>query len=241
MRQNSRTAGQMREIELTPNVNLYAEGSCLVRCGNTKVLCTASVNPEVPSWLKGQNKGWITAEYALLPRATQTRVSRETKGIGGRTHEIQRLIGRSLRAVVDLTQMPDVCVQIDCDVLQADGGTRTASISGAFVALYSAMQKLVSEGTLPRNPIREFVAAVSCGIYNGEPVLDLDYSEDSHADADTNFVLTESDRIVEIQATAEGATFTDAEFNELFRLAKSGIHQIICMQKKVLGVKDENR
>lgn len=240
MRQNNRIAEQMRPMEFVADVNLYAEGSCMVTCGNTKVLCTASVSPEVPAWLKGQNRGWITAEYALLPRATQTRVSRETKGVGGRTHEIQRLIGRSLRAAVDLTQMPDVCIQIDCDVLQADGGTRTASISGAFVALYRALDKLVKEGRLPRNPVREFVAAISCGICNGEPVLDLDYAEDSHADADTNFVLTESGRIVEIQATAEGATFNETEFNELFRLAKAGIHQIICLQKQILGVKNEN-
>ena len=235
MRPNSRTAGQMRPLEIIPNVNLYAEGSCLIKCGNTHVLCTASVDKNIPAWLKGQNRGWITAEYALLPRATQTRVARETKGVGGRTHEIQRLIGRSLRAVTDLTAMPEMCVQIDCDVLQADGGTRTASISGAFVAYNIAMQKLVRQGELARNPIKEYVAAVSCGIYDGEPVLDLEYAEDSHADADTNFVLTESGRIVEIQATAEGATFNEAEFNELFRLAKSGIHQIIQAQKKVLG------
>ena len=235
MRPNNRTAEQMRTLEIVPNVNLYAEGSCLITVGNTKVLCTATVDKNVPAWLKGQNRGWITAEYALLPRATQTRVARETKGVGGRTHEIQRLIGRSLRAVTDLTAMPEICIQIDCDVLQADGGTRTASISGAFVALYIALRKLVQNGELPRNPIREYLAAVSCGIYDGEPVLDLEYVEDSHADADTNFVLTESGRIVEIQATAEGATFDEAQFNELFRLAKAGVHQIICAQKKVLG------
>lgn len=235
MRQNGRAADQLRNLEIIPNVNLYAEGSCLIKCGNTHVLCTASVENEVPAWLKGQQKGWITAEYGLLPRSTQTRVARETKGIGGRTHEIQRLVGRSLRAAVDLTAMPEICIKIDCDVLQADGGTRTASISGGFVALYLALNKLVKEGRLPRNPIRENVAAVSCGICNGEPVLDLDYDEDSHADADTNFVLTESGRIVELQATAEGATFNEAEFNELFRLAKHGIHQIIMAQKKVLG------
>lgn len=235
MRPSSRTAEQLRPLEIIPNVNLYAEGSCLIKCGNTHVLCTASVDRNVPAWLKGQNRGWITAEYSLLPRATQTRVARETKGVGGRTHEIQRLIGRSLRAVTDLTLLPEICVQIDCDVLQADGGTRTASISGAFVALYLAMHKLVQQGELARNPIKEYVAAVSCGIYEGEPILDLEYAEDSHADADTNFVLTESGRIVEIQATAEGATFNEAEFNELFRLAKSGIHQIIQTQKKVLG------
>jgi ribonuclease PH len=235
MRPNNRTAEQMRPLEIIPNVNIYAEGSCLITVGNTKVLCTASVDKNVPAWLKGQNKGWITAEYSLLPRATQTRVARETKGVGGRTHEIQRLIGRSLRAVTDLSAMPEMCVQIDCDVLQADGGTRTASISGAFVALYMAMRKMVQAGELARNPIREYVAAVSCGIYDNEPILDLEYAEDSHAGADTNFVLTESGKIVEIQATAEGATFNEAEFNELFRLAKSGIHQIIRAQKQVLG------
>lgn len=225
----------MRPLEITKDVNIYAEGSCLIKFGNTKVLCTASVDEKVPAWLQGQNRGWITAEYSLLPRATQTRVARETKGVGGRTHEIQRLIGRSLRAAVDLTQMPDICIQIDCDVLQADGGTRTASISGGFVALYMALDNLVKQGRLPRNPVREYVAAVSCGIYNGEAVLDLDYNEDSHAEADTNFVLTESGKIVEIQATAEGDVFSEQQFDELFRLAKSGIHQIIREQKKVLG------
>lgn len=235
MRPNSRTAAQMRPLEIIKNVNIYAEGSCLIKVGNTHVLCTASVDEKVPAWLQGQGRGWITAEYSLLPRATHTRVARETKGVGGRTHEIQRLIGRSLRAAVDLKQMVDICVQIDCDVLQADGGTRTASISGAFVALYMALNNLVQQGRLPRNPIKEYVAAVSCGIYNGEPVLDLDYAEDSHAEADTNFVLTESGKIVEIQATAEGAVFDEKQFNELFGLAKSGIHQIISEQKKVLG------
>ena len=217
MRSNNRRAEDLRLVEIIPNINLYAEGSCLIKCGNTKVLCTASVSDEVPAWLKGGNKGWITAEYSLLPRATQTRVNRETKGVGGRTAEIQRLIGRSLRAAADLTEMPEMCVQVDCDVLQADGGTRTASITGGFVALYLAMQKMVREGRLPRNPIREYVAAVSCGICHGEPVLDLDYEEDSHAGADTNFVLTESGKVVEIQATAEGAVFSENEFDELFR------------------------
>jgi len=235
MRPNSRTAEQMRPLEIIKNVNLYAEGSCLIKVGNTHVLCTASVDEKVPAWLQGQGRGWITAEYSLLPRATQTRVARETKGTGGRTHEIQRLIGRSLRAAVDLTQMPDICIQIDCDVLQADGGTRTASISGGFVALYMALESLVKSGRLPRNPVKEYVAAISCGIYDNEAVLDLDYAEDSHAEADTNFVLTESGKIVEIQATAEGAVFDEKQFNELFGLAKAGIHQIIREQKKVLG------
>lgn len=235
MRPNQRTAQQMRPLEIIRDVNMHAEGSCLIKVGNTHVLCTATIDEKVPAWLQGQNRGWITAEYSLLPRATHTRVARETKGVGGRTHEIQRLIGRSLRAAVDLTQMPEICVQVDCDVLQADGGTRTASISGGFVAMYIALDNLVKQGRLPRNPVREYVAAVSCGVYDGEPVLDLDYAEDSHAGADTNFVLTESGKIVEIQATAEGAVFGESEFNELFRLAKSGIHQIILAQKKVLG------
>ena len=235
MRSNNRRAEDLRLVEIIPNINLYAEGSCLIKCGNTKVLCTASVSDEVPAWLKGGNKGWITDEYSLLPRATQTRVNRETKGVGGRTAEIQRLIGRSLRAAADLTEMPEMCVQVDCDVLQADGGTRTASITGGFVALYLAMQKMVREGRLPRNPIREYVAAVSCGICHGEPVLDLDYEEDSHAGADTNFVLTESGKVVEIQATAEGAVFSENEFDELFRLAKQGIHQLIMAQKKAIN------
>ncbi len=234
MRKSNRGTEDLRQIEIIPNVNLYAEGSCLIKCGNTHVLCTASVSDEIPAWLKGSDKGWITAEYSLLPRATQTRVSRETKGVGGRTAEIQRLIGRSLRAAVDLSEMPEMCVQVDCDVLQADGGTRTASITGGFVALYLALQKMVQDGRLPRSPIREYVAAVSCGICRGEPLLDLDYDEDSHAGADTNFVLTESGKIVEIQATAEGAVFSESEFSELFRLAKQGIHQLIMAQKKAI-------
>lgn len=234
MRKSNRGTEDLRQIEIIPNVNLYAEGSCLIKCGNTHVLCTASVSQEIPAWLKGGNRGWVTAEYSLLPRATQTRVNRETKGVGGRTAEIQRLIGRSLRAAVDLTEMPEICVQVDCDVLQADGGTRTASITGGFIALYLALQKMVKDGALPRNPVREYVAAVSCGICNGKPLLDLDYEEDSHAGADTNFVMTESGKIVEIQATAEEAVFSEAEFNELFRLAKQGIHQLIMAQKKAI-------
>lgn len=234
MRPNQRTADQMRKLEIIRDVNLYAEGSCLIKFGNTHVLCTASVDKKIPAWLEGQERGWVTAEYSLLPRATQSRVSRETKGVGGRTHEIQRFIGRSLRAAVDLTQMPGICVQIDCDVLQADGGTRTAAISGGFVALYIAMQNLVKSGILPRNPIKEYIAAVSCGMYEGEAVLDLDYAEDSHAEADTNFVLTESGKIIEIQAAAEKDAFSEKQFNELFGLAKSGVHKIIKAQKEVL-------
>ena len=237
MRQNNRAYNELRKIEIIPNVNAYAEGSCLIKCGNTHVLCTASVDDKLPAWLKGGEKGWITAEYALLPRSTRTRVSRETKGPTGRTHEIQRLIGRSLRAVTDLNALKDYVINIDCDVLQADGGTRTASITGSFVALYIALQKMVSEGKIARNPIKEFVAAVSCGLQGEEVLLDLDYDEDSSARADTNFVLTESGKIVEIQGTAEGEPFTKEKFEKLFALAQKAVTDLIKSQKQALGVK----
>ena len=235
MRQSNRKNNQLREIEFTPGFNPYAEGSCLVKYGNTHVVCTATVDEKVPSWLKGQERGWITAEYAMLPRSTQTRVARECKKPSGRTQEIQRLIGRSLRAVVDLEKMKDLSICIDCDVLQADGGTRVASISGGFVALYLALERLVKEGKLSENPVREFVAAVSCDIYNGEAVLDVDYQEDSNSQVDMNFVMTESGKIVEIQGTAEGKPFEELEFAQLMDLGKQGIKQIIAKQKEVLG------
>ena len=234
MRNSGRENNQLREIEFVTNFNPYAEGSCLVKYGNTHVVCTASVEEKVPSWLKGQEKGWVTAEYAMLPRSTQTRVQREVKKPSGRTQEIQRLIGRSLRAVVDLEKMKDICITVDCDVLQADGGTRVASVSGGFVAMYLALEKLVKEGKLPENPIREFVAAVSCDIYNGQAVLDVDYEEDSNSQVDMNFIMTESGKIVEIQGTAEGEPFEEKEFNELMSLGKEGIKQIIAKQKDVL-------
>lgn len=234
MRKSGRKNNQLRDIEFITNFNPYAEGSCLVKYGNTHVVCTASVEEKVPSWLKGQEKGWVTAEYAMLPRSTQTRVQREVKKPSGRTQEIQRLIGRSLRAVVDLTKMKDVCITIDCDVLQADGGTRVASVSGGFVAMYLAFEKLVKEKKLTENPIREFVAAVSCDIYEGEAVLDVDYEEDSNSQVDMNFIMTESGKIVEIQGTAEGEPFEEKEFNELMALGKEGIKQIINKQKDVL-------
>ena len=235
MRNSGRENNQLREIEFVTNFNPYAEGSCLVKYGNTHVICTASVEEKVPSWLKGQEKGWVTAEYAMLPRSTQTRVQREVKKPSGRTQEIQRLIGRSLRAVVDLEKMKDICITVDCDVLQADGGTRVASVSGGFVAMYLALEKLVKEGKLPENPIREFVAAVSCDIYNGQAVLDVDYEEDSNSQVDMNFIMTESGKIVEIQGTAEGEPFEEKEFNELMNLGKEGIKKIIAKQKDVLG------
>lgn len=234
MRQSNRENNQLRDIEFITNFNPYAEGSCLVKYGNTHVVCTATVDEKVPSWLKGQDKGWVTAEYAMLPRSTQTRVPRESKKPSGRTQEIQRLIGRSLRAVVDLTKMKDLSICIDCDVLQADGGTRVASISGGFVALYIALDRLVKEGKLPENPIREFVAAVSCDIYNGEVVLDVDYNEDSNSQVDMNFVMTESGKIVEIQGTAEGEPFEEKNFAKLMDLGKQGIKKIIARQKEAL-------
>lgn len=237
MRQNNRAYNELRKIEIITDVNAYAEGSCLIKCGNTHVLCTASVDDKLPAWLKGGEKGWITAEYALLPRSTRTRVSRETKGPTGRTHEIQRLIGRSLRAVTDLNVLQNYIINIDCDVLQADGGTRTASITGSFVALYIALQKMVSDGKINHNPIKEFVAAVSCGLHGDEVLLDLDYDEDSSARADTNFVLTESGKIVEIQGTAEGEPFSKEQFEKLFALAQNAITDLIKLQKQALGVK----
>lgn len=237
MRQNNRAYNELRKIEIIPDVNAYAEGSCLIKCGNTHVLCTATVDDKLPAWLKGGDKGWITAEYALLPRSTRTRVSRETKGPSGRTHEIQRLIGRSLRAVTDLNALKDYIINIDCDVLQADGGTRTASITGSFVALYIALQKMVRDGKIARNPIKEFVAAVSCGLHGDEVLLDLDYDEDSSARADTNFVLTESGKIVEVQGTAEGEPFDKEQFETLFALAQNAIADLIKLQKQALGVK----
>ena len=237
MRQNNRAYNELRNIEIIPDVNAYAEGSCLIKCGNTHVLCTATVDDKLPAWLKGGEKGWITAEYALLPRSTRTRVSRETKGPSGRTHEIQRLIGRSLRAVTDLNALKDYIINIDCDVLQADGGTRTASITGSFVALYIALQKTVRDGKIACNPIKEFVAAVSCGLHGDEVLLDLDYDEDSSARADTNFVLTESGKIVEVQGTAEGEPFDKEQFETLFALAQNAIADLIKLQKQALGVK----
>lgn len=236
MRHSNRLKDEIRNIEIVPNFNPYAEGSCLIKCGGTHVVCTASVEDKVPTWLKGQNKGWITAEYAMLPRATQIRVPREAKKPSGRTQEIQRLIGRSLRAVVDLEKMKDISICIDCDVIQADGGTRTASITGGFVALYLCVRKLLLEKKLKTNPIREYVAAVSCAIHEGEKILDVDYEEDSHAQADMNFVLTESGKIVEIQGTAEGNPFEEDDFKELLGLAREGIAKLIEKQREALGM-----
>lgn len=237
MRHSQRKNDEIREVEIIPNFNPYAEGSCLIKCGGTHVVCTASVQDKVPAWLKGQNRGWITAEYGMLPRSTQVRVPRETTKPSGRTQEIQRLVGRALRSVVDLEKLKDMSFCIDCDVIQADGGTRTASITGGFVALYLAIEKLRKEGKLLVNPIREFVAAVSCAIHDGKEILDVDYLEDSSAQADMNFVLTESGRIVEIQGTAEERPFDEAQYAKLFGLAKKGIAELIVKQKEALGIK----
>lgn len=234
MRSSKRQSDELRQIELIPHFNPYAEGSCLVKFGGTHVICTASVEEKVPNWLKGQNKGWITAEYAMLPRSAQVRMSRENKNPSGRTQEIQRLIGRSLRAVVDLSKMKDISICIDCDVIQADGGTRVASVTGGFVALYLAIQKMMSLNKIKVNPIKEFVAAVSCDIHNGCAVLDVDYNEDSSAQVDMNFVLTESGKIVEIQGTAEEDPFEEAQFAELMALAKKGVAELILKQKAAI-------
>jgi ribonuclease PH len=234
MRNSNRQANELRSIEITPDINIYAEGSCLIKCGNTKVICTASVEEKLPNWLKDGEHGWITAEYSLLPRSTQTRNSRETHGTGGRTHEIQRLIGRSLRAAVDLYALKGFSITVDCDVIQADGGTRTASITGSFVALYIALEKMLKEHKIEKNPIIEYIAAISAGICNGEILLDLEYAEDSKAEVDANFVLTDSGKIVEIQGTAEGKPFTKEEYNTLFDYAYQGIKQLISIQKEAI-------
>lgn len=240
MRADNRGNDMLRNVQIVPHFNPYAEGSCLIKCGNTHVICTATVEEKIPSWLEGKEQGWITAEYAMLPRATSVRNNRETLKPSGRSQEIKRLIGRALRAGVDLAKMPHVSIIIDCDVIQADGGTRTASITGGFVALCLALKKLLAEGKITENPIKEFVAAVSCGICNGECVLDLDYQEDSSAQADTNFVLSESGKIIEIQGTAEGNPFDKQQFEELFALARKGIQELITKQKEVLDGVNEN-
>ena len=237
MRPSDRTPEQLRTVTLETGVNRYAEGSCLVSFGDTRVLVTASVEERLPPWLRGKGKGWLTAEYGMLPRATHTRGNREAaKGKqSGRTQEIQRLIGRSLRAVVDLKALGERQVLIDCDVIQADGGTRTASITGAWVAMASAFDYLRAEGVLKADPILDQVAAISCGVCNDQPVLDLDYEEDSSAEADSNFVLTGSGTIVEIQATGEKRGFSRAEFDRLFQLAELGCGELFALQRAALG------
>jgi ribonuclease PH len=228
----------MRPVTLEPGAAKFAEGSCLAKFGDTHVLCTASVEERVPPFLRNTGKGWITAEYGMLPRSTATRTDREAaRGRqSGRTQEIQRLIGRSLRAVTDLTRLGERQIKLDCDVLQADGGTRTAAVTGSYVALYQAFQRLLSAGLIPAMPLRDSVAAISCGVIADTAVLDLDYAEDSQAMTDANFVLTGSGGIVEIQATAEGAPFDEALFAEMLRLARIGVAELARHQQTALGL-----
>jgi len=238
MRPSGRAPDQLRTIVLEPGFAKHAEGSCLAKFGDTHVLCTASVEERVPSFLRNSGRGWVTAEYGMLPRSTHERTDREAaRGKqSGRTHEIQRLIGRSLRAVTDLKAMGEIQVKVDCDVLQADGGTRTASITGAYVALHLAFQKLVGLGILKAVPLIDRVAAVSCGIFEGVSVLDLDYAEDSNAQADSNFVLTGTGGIVEVQGTAEERPFSREQFHALMALAEKGVAELTLLQAKALGL-----
>ena len=231
-----RSFNQMREISFEKNVNIHADGSCLVKFGNTHVLCLATIDEKVPHWLKNTGKGWVTAEYGMLPRSTNTRMDREAaKGKqSGRTQEIQRLIGRSLRSIVDLSNLGERQIKIDCDVIQADGGTRTASISGGFISLYLAIEKLKNNYNLQKPIIKNFIGAVSTGIVENKALLDLDYKEDSEAQVDANFVICDSDEISEIQVTGEEFFFNDAQFKEMFSLAKIGVKEIIFKQKEAL-------
>ena len=236
MRPSGRSPDQMRSVKLETGFSSYAEGSCLAKFGDTHVLCNATVEERVPPWIRNSGRGWVTAEYGMLPRSTHERTDREAaRGKqSGRTQEIQRLIGRSLRAVVDLEALGERQVRLDCDVIQADGGTRTASITGAYVALKVAMAGLVRSGMLSADPVTGSIAAISCGIFKGTPVLDLDYAEDSNADVDANFVLTDAGGIVEIQGTAEAAPFSEEDFRQLMELAKKGVGELITAQKMAL-------
>ncbi len=232
-----RSFSELRKISFEKNVNIHADGSCLVKFGNTHVLCLATIDEKVPNWLRNSGKGWVTAEYGMLPRSTNTRMDREAaKGKqSGRTQEIQRLIGRSLRSIVDLTNLGERQIKIDCDVIQADGGTRTASITGGFISLYLAVKKLKDNYNIQKPIIKNFIGAVSAGIIDGKPLLDLNYIEDSEAQVDANFVICENGEISEIQVTGEEFFFSDNQFNEIFGLAKKGINEIIELQKKVLS------
>ena len=237
MRKNQRSFNELRPVTITPNATKWAEGSCMIQFGDTHIIVTATLEEKVPPFLRNSGSGWITAEYGMLPRSTEARMDREaSKGKqSGRTQEIQRLIGRALRSVVDLKCLGERQIKIDCDVIQADGGTRTASITGAYVALHLALEKLVASGKLKALPLMDHIAAVSCGIIDGEVVLDLDYVEDSNAQVDANFVLLGSGRIVEIQATAEHKTFTEEQLSSMLVLAKQGVKDLIHLQKEVLA------
>jgi ribonuclease PH len=235
-RSDGRHPGDLRQVTISRDFLPHAEGSVLIEMGRTKVICTATVDEKVPNWLRGSGQGWITAEYGMLPRSTDSRMNREssTGKVGGRTQEIQRLIGRSLRSVVDLKALPELTIWIDCDVIQADGGTRTASITGAFVALYDSLRWLVKKGKITEIPLSEFVSAVSVGIVDGEPLLDLCYEEDSRAQVDMNVIMTQSGKFIEIQGTAEAEPFDRDEMNKLIDLASKGIIELTAIQRKVI-------
>ena len=236
MRPSQRQPDELRTVRITRHYTKHAEGAVLIECGDTQVICTASIEDKVPGFLKGKNQGWLTAEYGMLPRSTHTRIDREAaRGKQtGRTQEIQRLVGRSLRAVLDLAKLGERTIHIDCDVNQADGGTRTASITGAFVAVHDAIAYLLAQKLLKESPLRVHVAAISVGIYQGKPVLDLDYTEDSDCDTDMNIVMTGSGGFVEIQGTAEGAPFSRAEMDALLALADKGIRELVALQRNAL-------
>lgn len=238
MRPSGRATDEMRPVTFIRNFTCHAEGSVLVEFGNTKVICTASIEENVPGWMRGKGKGWVTAEYGMLPRSTHSRMGREAaRGKqSGRTQEIQRLIGRSLRAIVNMEALGERQVVVDCDVIQADGGTRTASISGAYVAMYDAIDKLMKKRNLKRNPIHGQLASISVGIYEGTPVLDLDYPEDSNAETDMNVVMNSCGHFIEVQGTAEGHAFTRSEMNDMLGLAEKGIEEIMIAQRTVLGL-----
>ena len=237
MRPSGRTPDEMRQIKITRNYTMHAEGSVLIEFGNTKVLCTASVESRIPGWLRGKGQGWVTAEYGMLPRATGNRTGREAaRGKqGGRTLEIQRLIGRSLRAAIDLEALGENCITVDCDVIQADGGTRTASITGSYIALADAIQHMLDKKLIKKNPLFGKIASVSVGIYNGSPVLDLDYAEDSNAETDMNVVMNDAEAFIEVQGTAEGHAFRGDELNAMLELAKKGINELLEIQDKALA------
>lgn len=237
MRPSGRSANQMRQVSIQPNISRYAEGSCLIKMGNTQVRVTATVDESVPPFLRNSGKGWVTAEYGMLPRSTHSRMPREAaRGKqSGRTQEIQRLIGRSLRSIVNMELLGERQITVDCDVIEADGGTRTASITGGYVALALAINKLVKEKRIPTSPLRGQVAAISCGIYKGTPVLDLDYDEDSDAEVDANFIIASEGKLVEIQGTAEQEPFSVDEFNTMMALAQEGVAQLQAMQAEAIG------
>lgn len=235
MRVDGRKADELRRIKITRNYLKSAEGSVLIEMGDTKVICTATVDKSVPPFLRGKGVGWVTAEYAMLPRSSAQRISRERSKVGGRTHEIQRLIGRALRSVVDMNALGERTVLIDCDVIQADGGTRTASITGAYIALVEALQHIKAQGMIDQVPVTDYLAAISVGIVDGKPVLDLCYKEDSAAEVDLNLVMTGTGKIVEVQGTAEGEPFSKAEMNKLIALGEKGIKALIKKQREILG------